>query len=205
MSRRPEWLRESIWKQLTDGERDGIFALVVGEREALARLEKAQADVATHRRLARKFADQARSLLESVRDKADSHGSPPSVVRRVEQLADELASTADSAAPRTALPDVSSPDGADRAVAAYTPPVSSGMTEPPPVRGAAELPGKEPEPYEGPEDMDEDDREPTQVGALARVRSNVKREHTLPPESLRRDTVQSYDGELEVIEDVDEI
>jgi len=205
VSRRPEWLREGIWKQLSDTERESIFALVVGEREAVARLEKAQADVATHRRLARKFADQARSLLESVREKADSHGSPPSVVRRVEQLADDLASTADSAAPRTSVPDLSSPDRADRAVAAYTPPVTAGMNEPPPVRGAAELPGKAPEAYEGPEDMEEDDREPTQVGAVARVRSNVKREHTLPPETLRRETLQSYDGELEVIEDLDEI
>jgi hypothetical protein len=174
MSRRPAFLRESMWRLLEESERAAIHDVVVQSREASARLVKAQEDVATHRRLARKFADQARSLLETMRERPDSHGSPPSVVRRVEALADDLAATAGSAQPRTMKP-VISPDPPSPRVAAYSPPVE--------------------QPVEGPAAMDDEERDATQVGASPRTRSQLSREPTLRP-----DTVTSYDGDLEIID-----
>ncbi len=190
-----------MWRLLDDAERTGIHKVVVSSREATARLAKAQEDVSTHRRLARKFADQARLLLEVMRDRDDSHGSPPSVVRRVASLAEGL-DTADQAQLRKATPESSS-DGSDRhAAVAYTPPTEM-PADPKGVRGELQVAPvmMEAKPTK-PEEEDEELRVKTQVGASRRTRSQVTREplvHEADP------SLMSYEGDLEMIEDVEDL
>lgn len=206
MSRRPDFIRESMWRLLDDSERAAIHDVVASSREASARLAKAQEDVSTHRRLARKFADQARSLLESMRDRDDSHGSPPSVVRRVATLAEDL-DTAAQAELRKATPESTSESPDHHAAVAYTPP-----TEMPVQAKAVPVEPKavpvEPDVVRSePEEMDDELRVKTQVGASRRTRSQVTREPIVPdPVVSEADpSVISYEGDLEMIEDVEDI
>lgn len=182
MSRRPDFLRESVWRMMEEPERVAVHRAVVTSLEATARLEKAMADVELHRRLARKFADQARGLLETLKEREESEGSPPSVVRRVEALVDDLNATAGGAERRE--------DGLG-GVAAYTPPTPPADLVQSSVRPLSRPP---PEPPPHPADEDEDElRVPTVVGASRRTRSKLT--HGSPLDQLQEVDLDELDVE----------
>lgn len=167
----PEFLRESVWRTMSEGERQGIVDLLVVADTHAERLAKALEDVERHRRLARGFAEQAKTLLESVRraSAVDSHGSPPSVVRRVERLHEDLEATARSAGARVAAPD-------REGELVYTPPV------PPPTIPAPDVP------------LFDDDRMATQPGATRRTHGLARKVSEDPDADLRPRT---YSGDIE--------
>ena len=115
MSACPEFLRPSTWAAMNDAERAAISALIIEAASAVPQLEVAHAQVEQYRSLSRKLADQAKALLEQMR-RMHASATPPSVVGRMERLADDLAATASGAERREG--------SVEPGVAAYTPPVA---------------------------------------------------------------------------------
>jgi len=144
---------------MEESERVAVHKAVVTSVEATARLERALADVELHRRLARKFADQARGLLASMRDRPAPAHSSPSVVTRVEALVNDLSATA-SGVERREAEDRSGP----REAVAYSPPAPPEELAQAAIRPHSKPP---PVPPSHPADHPADDelRVPTLVGS----------------------------------------
>ncbi len=99
---RPSFLREGTWRLMNEPEQAGLLALVAEVDAANARATEAHASVEKYRGLSRKLAEQAKVLLEQVR-RTEAQGTPPSVVGRMERLADDLEATARGAERREAI------------------------------------------------------------------------------------------------------
>ena len=111
---KPARMSQEGWDGLSAEDQAAVVAMADEVRVSAKHLEDALQQVATHRALSRKFAEQAKGLAAQMR-RSESADTPPSAVLRMAELAEDLEATSRGADRRTH-------QGGSGDASSYTPP-----------------------------------------------------------------------------------